>query len=468
MVSGLLANSEGRSTHLCDDYVQDGEPVFSLAYRRYALGGMTAVYMLTFVDRGLMMLLLQPIKEDLQLSDTQLGFLTGIAFGLFYATVGVPIARWADRGNRVTITALAIGLWGMTVMSCLIVTNYIQLVFVRIAAAIGESGCKPPTYSLVGDYFPEPAARTRAMAIWWAGGSLSYLLSFIVGGWVNELYGWRITFFLMGIPGLILAVLVKWTLVEPRTQASSAFVQARPSPSMRAVLATLWCQRSCRHLSIALILLFTVGLGMGPWYAAFMMRIHNMGSGELGLSMGLIFCLSGIAGTLAGGHVAARWFSDNERNQMRMSALTVASLVPCFVAFLTLPEKNQALVALIPLVMVFNVFLGPTYALMQRLVPDEMRATMMSVIMLLANLIGFGIGPQVVGILSDLLMPIVGADSLRYAMLIMSFVALWSAYHFWQVGRTVQQDLAQVEEDVLLNKRSALQSGKALDSAARA
>src|SRR5687767_1687891 len=121
--------------------------MFSPAYKRYALGVMTAVYMLNLVDRGLVMLLLQPIKEDLDLSDTQLGFVTGIAFGLFYATLGLPIARWADRGNRVTITSLAIGLWGLTVMACLFVTQYIQLVLARIAAAVGEAGCKPPTYS---------------------------------------------------------------------------------------------------------------------------------------------------------------------------------------------------------------------------------------------------------------------------------------------------------------------------------
>lgn len=418
--------------------------MFSLAYKRYALAGMTAVYTLNFVDRGLMMLMLQPIKEDLQLSDTQLGFVTGIAFGLFYATLGVPIARWADRGNRVTITSLAIGLWGVTVMACLFVTNYIQLVFARIAAAVGESGCKPPTYSLVGDYFPEPAERTRAMAIYMTGGPLAALLSFIVGGWLNELYGWRITFFVMGIPGLFLAVLVKWTIIEPRTQASSSRVEERRLPSMRSVLGTLWRQRSCRHLTIALILIYMMGAGLGPWYAAFMMRTHSMGTGELGVWLGFIYGLGGIAGVLIGGYVASRWFAENERGQMRLISVTVASLVPCYVAFLTLPQKHQALIALIPLMMVFYVFLGPTYALMQRLVADEMRATMMAVLMLMANLIGFGIGPQVVGILSDLLMPLLGTDSLRYAMLIMSFVALWAAYHFWRVGQTVKEDLSMI------------------------
>jgi MFS family permease len=405
---------------------------------------LTTVYMLNLVDRGLMILLLQPIKEDLHLSDTQLGFLTGIAFGLFYATLGLPIARAADRGNRVTITSMAIGLWGVTVMACLFVTGYLQLVFARIAAAVGESGCKPPTYSLVGDYFPEPAARARAMAIYIAGSFVSALVSFIFGGWLNQRYGWRLTFFWMGIPGLLLAVLVKCTIVEPRAARAGLLVQPRPLPSLGAVLSTLWRQPSCRHLGMALILLYTLGAGLGPWYAAFMIRSHGMGTAELGIWFGLIFGVGGIAGALLGGYVASRWFSNNESGQMRMSAITVASVVPCFVAFLTLPRKEEALIALIPLVMVFSIFLGPTYALMQRLVVDEMRATTLAVVMLLANLIGMGVGPQVVGILSDLLKPILGTDSLRYAMLIMSLVALWAGYHFWRVARTVGEDLSRV------------------------
>lgn len=404
---------------------------------------MTAVYMLNLADRGLMMLMLEPIKRDLQLTDTQLGFITGIAFGLFYAVVGVPLARWADRGDRVKITSLAIGLWGLTVMACLLVTNYTQLVFARIAAAIGESGCKPPTYSLVGDYFPAPSERTRAMAIYLTGSPLSALLSFVVGGWLNEIYGWRMTFFLVGILGLVLAAIVKWTLVEPRTRSGVAQLDKGSLPTFPVVLRTLWRQRSCRHLTLSLILLYTLSLGLGPWYAAFMIRTHGMSTGELGIWLGLIFSLSGITGTLIGAYVASRWFANNERDQMRMSAVTIAALVPCFVAFLTLPQKHQALLALIPLMTVISVFLGPTYALMQRLVADDMRATMMAVVMLLTNIIGMGIGPQVVGILSDLLKPSLGNDSLRYAMLIMSFISLWAAYHFWQVGQAVKADLSK-------------------------
>lgn len=418
--------------------------MFSPSYKRYVVGALATVYMFNLVDRGLMMLLLEPIKNDLHLSDTQLGFLTGIAFGLFYAILGLPIARWADRGDRVTIASLAIGLWGLTVMSCLAVTSYFQLVLARVAAAVGESGCKPPTYSLVGDYFPEAAERTRAMAIYLAGNPMSSLISFVVGGWLAELYGWRMTFFLMGIPGLLLAVVVKLTIVEPRTEAIGKRSHAEPLPSMRVVMNALWCQQSFRHLTIALILIYIMGSGLGPWYAAFLMRIHGMGTAELGIWLGLILSLAGIAGALLGGYVAGRWFAHNEKNQMRMSAISLASVVPCFLAFLMLPHKHQALFSLVPLILVFNVFLAPTYTLMQRLVVDEMRATMMAVVMLLANVIGFGLGPQLVGILSDVLTPSLGRDALRCAMLIMSLVGLWAAYHFWRVGRTVKQDLAMV------------------------
>jgi predicted MFS family arabinose efflux permease len=419
-------------------------PVFSESYKRYVLGTLTFVYTLNLLDRGLITLLLQPIKEDLHLSDTKLGFLTGIAFGLFYATLGLPMARWADRGNRTTITSLAIALWGVTVMACLLVSSYTQLVFARIAAAVGESGCKPPTYSLIGDYFPEPGERTRALAVYIAGNSLASLISFILGGWLNERYGWRTAFFLIGVPGLILAAVVKLTVREPRTQVASANVYQRASPSIRTVLRALWNQRSFRHLSIALILLYSMGLGLGPWYAAFMMRSHGMGTGELGVWMGTIFGVSGITGVLLGGYVANRWFMNNEPGQMRMSAFAVTLIVPCFIAFLTLPQKHAALMALVPLVMVLSIFLGPTYALMQRLVTDEMRATTMAIVMLLANLIGMGVGPQIVGVLSDLLRPTFGTDSLRWAMLTMSLLAFWGSYHFWRVGRTVKEDLAAV------------------------
>ena len=417
-------------------------PVFGLSgtYKRYALGTLTLVFTLNSLDRVLLNLLSQPIKDDLHLSDTQLGFLTGIAFGLFYATLGLPIARWADRGNRVTLVSIAIGVWGGTVMLCIFVTSFVQLLAARVAAAIGESGCMPPSYSLLGDYFPGSAERSRAMTIYWLASPLAGLISCIAGGWLNEIYGWRITFLLMGIPGLLLAVLVKFSLIEPRLQLQPARVLQPRQPRIIHVVAMLWMRPACRHLSIAIVLLYVMALGLGPWYAAFMIRCHGMGTAELGLWLGLTFGISGLVGTGLGGYAAVRWFADNERGQMRLTAVMTASLVPCFIVFLLVPQKVQALLALVPLMVVFCFFLGPTFALLQRLVEDEIRATALAVVMLFANLIGMGLGPQVVGILSDLLRPTVGNDSLRYAMLAMSCVAPWAAYHFWAAGSAPSAD----------------------------
>jgi MFS family permease len=410
-------------------------------YARYVLGLLTVVYTLNLLDRTLMILLLQPIKNDLQLSDTQLGFLTGIAFGLFYATLGIPIARWADRGDRVLITSLSIGVWGITVMSCLWVTSFTRLVLARVAAAIGESGCMPPTYSLIGDYFPAPAERTRAMAVYWLASPLAALVSFAAGGWVSEHYGWRVAFFVAGIPGLAIAPIVRLTVVEPRIPQSAATPMGT-QVGLSDILKALWWQRSSRHLAAAIILLWTMGLGLAPWYAAFMMRSHGVGAEALGLWMGIIFGVAGVAGILLGGYMTSGWFAESDRRQMRLVACVTAALLPCFVLFLLAPATWQAFAAMVPMVLVFNFSAAPVFALMQRLVPEEMRATTLAVVMLLANLIGMGLGPLVVGILSDRLSVVFGSDSLRYAMLAVSVLALWAAYHFWRVGASVAADVA--------------------------
>jgi MFS family permease len=409
---------------------------------RYVLAMLTLVYTFSLLDRGLIILLLQPIKEDLHLSDTNLGFLTGIAFGLFYATLGVPIARWADRGNRVTIASLALTLWGCTVMLCLFVGNFIQLAAARVAAGVGEAGCMPPTYSLLGDYFPGSRERMRAMTVYMLATPLALLTSFILGGWLNERYGWRVAFFFMGMPALLVTALLKLTVSETRLQSGRAAV--RVAPSIVFVLRTVWGQRSTRHLGLGIISLFTMGLGLSPWYAAFMIRSHGMSTSELGVWLGAIFGLGGILGISTGGYVVNRWFAGDERGQLRLSAVIIGSLVPCFAAFLLLAQKYQALIALVPLIIVCNFIFGPMFALLQRLVSDSIRATTLSIIMLLANLIGMGIGPQVVGLLSDLLKPLLADNSLRIAMLAMSSVSLGAAYFFWRAGDTVAEDLADL------------------------
>ena len=415
-----------------------------MPYRRYVLIVLTCVYTLNYLDRGLITLLLPSIQADLRLSDTQLGFLTGLAFGLFYAILGIPAARWSDRGDRSAITSLAIGLWGLTVMSCLYVGNFAQLVAARVAAGVGEAGCMPPTYSLVGDYFPGPAERTRAISYYMLASPLSVLLSFVLGGWLAAREGWRMTFFLMGMPALFVAALVRCTIRDPRGSMQGSPHVPQPLPRVHHVIADLWRRRATRHLTCAVILLLAMGAGLGPWYAAFLSRYHGLSTRSLGLSLGIIFSLGGLAGIALGGYVGTRHFAHDERRQMQLTAGAAAALFPSFALFLLLRSTSGALSALALLWVSFNFFMGPTFALLQRLVSAETRATSLAILMMLANLIGMGLGPQIVGSLSDFLRPIVGAASLRYAMLTLSFIALWAAYHFWRAGEAVGADLEAV------------------------
>jgi predicted MFS family arabinose efflux permease len=282
------------------------------------------------------------------------------------------------------------------------------------------------------------------MAIYWSAGALSGLVSFALGGWLNELYGWRVTFFLMGLPGLLIAVLVKITVVEPRALKSSEYVTQRPSYGIKGVIAMLWCQRSTRHLIIALTLLQTMTVGLGPWFAAFMIRSHGMGTAELGIWLGPIFGVGGIAGALLGGYVSGRWFANDEKGQLRLGAAMIGSQVPFLIVFLMVPQRLEALGALAVVMVALSFFIGPTFALLQRLVVDEVRATSLAVVMLFSNLIAMAVGPLLVGMLSDLLAPVLAHESLRYAMLVASLFALWSACHFWQSGRTVKADLQAI------------------------
>jgi MFS family permease len=419
--------------------------MFSQAYKSYALVMLTTLYASSLFDRALMALLLQPIKEDLQLSDTQLGMLTGIAFTLLYATLGVPIGRWADRGNRIAITSLATVLSSLTAIVCYFVGSFPQLLLARIAAGISDAGFKPLTYSLLGDYFPEQAERTRAMYVWFLAGPMAALIAWTSIGWLNQHYGWRFTFLLVGLVTLPLAGLVRWTLVEPRTRLPSTHHNVEPVlPSLKDVFLLIWRHPSCRYITLAIILLYMVGSGALIWQSALMIRKHNMGTAELGLWFGLSGGIGGILCGLTGRYIVMRWFADNDRVQMRLNAASLALGAPVLLAFLLAPTKGQALFAMVLLSLVVSVFAASPYAILQRLVPDRMRATVLMIVSLLANIIGIGIGPLIVGGVSDLLTPKFGPDGLRYAMMLGAVGWVCASYFFFKASRTIDQDIVAV------------------------
>ena len=181
--------------------------MFKLQYKYFLLILLTVVATFNFLDRYVLALALEPIKQEFSLSDSQLGFMTGFAFASFYAVAGVPLARWADRGNRNVIVTVTTGLWSAMVALCAIVTNFSQLLLLRVGVAVGEAGCLPPANSLIADYFDRDE-RPKAMAIYWLSGSLAVILGYLGGGWLIESYGWRLTFLIIGLPGLLLALVV--------------------------------------------------------------------------------------------------------------------------------------------------------------------------------------------------------------------------------------------------------------------
>lgn len=426
-------------------------------YKHYVLGVLTLILLFNYVDRVALGILLQAIKVDFDLSDTQLGLLGGIAFALFYSIMGLPIARWADAGNRVTIIALACVLWSAAVALSGLASSFVQLLLIRVVVGVGEAGCVPPAFSLMADYFNR-AERPRAVAIYGLGGVFALFIGFFFGGWLNDHYGWRITFVALGIPGVLLGLLAWLTLREPRRERSAAsrgkavqldvqLTQPESSispPTAVTVCATLWTNVTFRRLLLCLSGLLFFNVGFSSWMPAFFIRTHGFTSEQVGTWLAIAAGSGGLLGAYAGGELAARYAANNESLQLKSAAVTlclagVATLFACV--------TSNAYIAL-ALFGVYNCGLyaisGPMMATMQTLVPERMRATAFAMAYLVANLLGMGLGPLAAGALSDLYQGWAHQDSLRYALLTLApgyFIIAWCA---WRGSNSVMDDVAQI------------------------
>jgi len=236
-------------------------------------------YAYNFLDRQVIAVALEAIKHDLTLSDTQLGILTGAAFAVFYSVVGLPIARWADRGNRSSIIALSLALLSVTVALCGAVSNFVQLMFVRVGVGTAEAGIVPPAHSLIASYYNR-AERLRAMSIFLLGGPLSMAVGYLAGGWITQWFGWRAAFLSLAIPGVILTVMVRTTVRDPRSHGASASVPTRAP--LWAGVRSLCQQPTFRILLISFVLDALCGNGLLQWLPVFFIRVHHMATGELG------------------------------------------------------------------------------------------------------------------------------------------------------------------------------------------
>lgn len=432
-----------------------------LERRHYLLTVLLVIQAFNNVDGQALAMVLQNIKGDLHLSDSQLGVLTGIAFALFYSVMGIPIGRWADRGNRVQVISVTTALWSVMVVLCGTAMSFGQLLLIRVGVAVGEAGCIPPAHSLIADYFTR-AERPRAVSFYLLGGPLSLLVGYLLAGWLNEFYGWRFMFMILGIPGLGLAALAWFTLREPRLLLSSeeeapkggaakASLNRRPSaesevqPSLKEISTTLWSNLTFRHLLFCYSLSSFFGWGVSQWQPTFLIRSYGLTTGELGTWLAIIYGTSGFLGTYWGGTLASRYAANNERRQLKSMAVAFAGFAIVSTG-IYLSRNEHVTLALIALSNLgFTATIGTLLAIFQTLVRDRMRATSIAVIYFCANLIGMGLGPLMAGTLSDVLRPLAGEESLRYALLALCPGYFWAGWHLWRASRTVARDVERAQ-----------------------
>ncbi len=436
------ARSRANTSDALDTAALDNK-LTSPKYRAYVLGMLVVVYVFNFLDRQIVTILAEPIKLDLGLSDTQIGLMTGLAFAIFYTVLGIPIARLADRANRVTIISVALTIWsGMTAV-CGAAQNFAQMLAARIGVGIGEAGCSPPAHSLIADYFP-PEKRATALSIYALGIPIGSILGLLAGGWIAEFWGWRTAFLVVGIPGVLLAVLVKLSIREPiRGMSDPAALQNKSSqPALRETLSVLLRNRTMAHLALGGALTSFVGYGLGQWLPAYFIRIHEMGIAETATYIGLVLGVASAIGTLLGGALADRLSKFDLRMYTWLPGAGVLLAFP-FYLLAMLQDNPYTAIAILALPSALNsLWLGPAFGTIQNLAPTQMRAMASAVLLFVLNIIGLGFGPFLVGVLSDLLTGSFGQEALRYAIIFATVAYFWAGSHFLLASKTIREDIA--------------------------
>lgn len=418
----------------------------SAAQRRYALGVLAVVYMFNFVDRQILAILLPAIKTEFAVSDTMLGLLTGTAFALFYVSLGVPIATYADRANRRNLIALAVALWsGMTAVSGLVV-NFWQLALARIGVGIGEAGCSPPAHSMIADMYP-PEQRSSAMGVYTLGISAGIMLAYLAGGWIVENVGWRQAFIAVGLPGLLLALIVRFTIKEPSRGASERRNDSGKQPALLDVAEFLLRRKSFVYMAVGAGLSSWVGYSLIFQMVNFLVRSFDVGTASIGVWLGLIYGIAGGLGFYLGGFFADRIGRQSQRQALAFLSLATMVAAAFNVAVFLSSSLFMCLSLLIIPSVIANFYLAPVLAQTQSLVSLRMRAVASSLVLLIINVIALLIGQPVTGLISDVLAAWFGAESMRYALLIVSAVGMpAAAFCYWRARVWINGDLARAGE----------------------
>ena len=426
-----------------------GEPQSEYGYLRYrVLALLSLTYAFSVADRFLLGILLPHIKEELSLNDSLLGLLSGAAFALFYATLGIPLARLADRYSRKFIIAASLAVFSLMTALCGTAVNFATLFLARVGVGVGEAGTTPGSLSLISDFFAKER-RSLAMALFTVGANVGLLAGFMMGGYLVVNYGWRQTFVAFGVPGIIIALIIAMALPEPRRGASDGLVMraADRSSSLWASVRFLWSQPSYRNMALGFAMMLFVATGVLAWIPSFLDRSHDMAADEVGVSLGLMLGLAGPLGTIVvGGVLADRLSRRDPRWGLWLVSIGALVVCPAYLGMVAAPSGALALAAYFVPALMGAFFQGPTAALTQAVSPVSVRATSGALLLLIGNLIGLGLGPLVIGVLSDVLAPQLGQDSLRYALLVAPVAAIVGAMLYYRATRTLSEDIVRAEK----------------------
>jgi MFS family permease len=411
-----------------------------------------------FIDRQLITILIEPIKAEFGATDTQMGLLTGLAFVLFYITLGIPVARLADRKSRRNIVAIAIAIWSGMTAACGLASSFFQLALARIGVGIGEAGGIPPAQSMLADYFP-PRLRSTVMGIFSTSGHLGMLFSMFGGAVIAQHYGWRVAFLAVGVPGLLLALVLWLTVDEPlrgRWERDGGAAAAGPQQPFATVLRQLWRSRAFCFVALAYGVTSLSGYGMATWIPSFFIRVHGLSLLEAGMVMGVAGTLGGLFGAVLGGTLSDRLALRDRSWQLRVAAIGVLLTLPVQTLLLLWPERSTFAVAgmtlpiaalFMPISSFFNAFvLGPTFAAVHNLVQPQSRAQATAILLFVSNLLGMGIGPLAVGMLSDALQPSLAEMAIRYALLCSLVVVVLGGIFYWRAGIHYRRELTPSAE----------------------
>jgi len=421
-------------------------PQYSQRYKAYVLLVLTGVYTFNFIDRQILVIIQESIKTELGLSDTQLGLLTGFTFAVFYVTLGLPIARFADKNNRRNVVAWSLAIWsGMTAISGL-VTNFFQLLLARVGVGVGEAGGSPPAHSMISDYFPSHQ-RATALSIYSMGIYVGILAGYSLGGWIDATYGWRMAFYALGIPGIIYALLLFFTVKEPPKGHSDAAAKTMSNQKAMKEEASFWeVVRILLSKKTFIFIAFACGLhtfgnyGVGNFFAPFLARVHGMPVEDIGTWLGITSGFGGIIGTFLGGFLADKYGRKDLRWYMWIPIIAGLVNFPfSYLAFFN-GDLNVVLFTYFITALLTALYLGPSIAVTHNLIDAKKRALASAILFLVLNFIGLGLGPLGIGIISDYLSADYGAESLRYAFTITWVTGTISLILFYLGSKTYQEE----------------------------